>query len=280
MVRKPLALAWTLLALALQSAPAAGQYAAGQQQQRVWLRVLLPEEDAEVLVDGTATKQKGTSRLFESPPLTTGRTYSYTVTAKWWPNNYTEVIRTRTVVVTPGRETEADLRNADPKEPDRFLIRYVPTPNDVVEAMCKLAAVKKGDIVYDLGCGDGRIVIAAVKDFGAARGVGVDIDPKLIEESKKNATEAKLADRVEFRKGDVLNIKDLGDADVVMLYMGEDVNLRLRPILQKTLKPGARVVSHDFGMGDWKPDRMIEVVDEFGDEHQLYLWTIGPQKKK
>jgi uncharacterized protein (TIGR03000 family) len=244
--------------------------------QPAYVRVLVPEEDAKVLIDDAPTKQKGKDRLFESPPLDPRRSFTYTITATWDPNNYTKVIRTRTVNVQPGREVEVDLRQADPKNPDKFLIRYVPTPEEVVEAMCKLGSVRKGDVVYDLGCGDGRIVITAVKDFGAKRGVGVDIDPERVKDSRENAKLAGVTGRVEFREGDVLNIKDLGDADVVMMYMGEDVNLRLMPILKKSLKPGSRIVSHDFRMGDWKPDRRVDIVDSEGEEHELYLWTIRP----
>ena len=251
----------------------AGGQQTGQAEQ-AHLRILLPDEDAKVLFDETLTKQKGTDRLFVTPPLEAGKTFSYTITAKWWPNNYTEVIRKRTVKVQAGKELVLDLRKADPKFPDDFLIRYVPTPEEVVEAMCKLGKVGKDDVVYDLGCGDGRIVITAVTDFKAKRGVGVDIDGELVKLSKKNAKEAKVDDRVSFRKQDVLTIKDLGDASVVMLYMGVDVNLRLMPILKSTLKPGSRIVSHDFNMGDWKAEKTVKVTDEFGDEHVLYLWTI------
>jgi uncharacterized protein (TIGR03000 family) len=262
-----------LLALALFTA--AGSPGVGQRQP-VYLRVLLPEEDAELKIGDHLTKQTGTSRLFVSPPLEPGQAFTYTLTATWEPNNYTTVIRTRKVRVQAGREVEVDLRKANPKNPDRFVIRYVPTPDEVVEAMCRIAGVRKGDVVYDLGCGDGRIVITAVKEFGARRGVGVDLDPACVRDSRANAKKEGVADRVEFRQGDVLDIKDLSEASVVMLYMGEDVNLRLMPILKKTLRPGSRIVSHDFGMGDWKPARKIQVLDSDGDEHEVYLWKIGP----
>ena len=249
----------------------------GQQidRQSVQFRVLLPEENARLAFDGKATKQSGVTRIFTTPPLELGYSYTYTLTATWGPNNYTEVIRTRIVQVKPGQAVEVDLRQADPKNPDKFHIRFVPTPDDVVEAMCKLAKVGKDDVVYDLGCGDGRIVITAVTDFKAKRGVGVDIDGKLVELSKAEAKKAKVEDRVQFRKQDVLEIKDLADASVVMMYMGEDVNLRLRPILQKSLKAGSRIVSHDFKMGDWKPDKTVMLTSaEDGEDHILYLWTI------
>jgi hypothetical protein len=124
------------------------------------------------------------------------------------------------------------------------------------------------------------MVIMAVKDFGAKRGVGVDIDPKLVKECKENAVKAGVADRVEFRKGDVLKIDDLSDASVVLLYMGDDINQRLAPILRKSLKPGARVVSHRFRMGDWEPTKEIRVNGKNGGEYTLLLWVIGAEKGK
>jgi uncharacterized protein (TIGR03000 family) len=244
------------------------------QDQAVQLRVLVPQADAKVLIDNTLTKATGAERLFTTPSLQRGFGYRYAVTAKWWPNNYTEVIRTRIVEFKAGDTVTIDLRKPDPKRPDDYRIRFVPTPEEVVEEMCKIAKVGKDDVVYDLGCGDGRIVITAITDFKAKRGVGVDIDPRLVELSKKEAKTAKVEDRVTFRHQDVLTIKDLSDATVVMMYMGEDVNLRLMPILKSTLKPGSRIVSHDFKMGDWKPDATSTIFDEFGDEHEIYLWTI------
>src|SRR5262249_47538179 len=169
------------------------------------------------------------------------------------PNNYTTITRTRQVGVRVGPEIIADLTKADEKNPDDIVVRYVPTPNQVVRAMLTLAGVGKDDVVYDLGCGDGRIVIEAVRSFGAKRGVGIDIDPERIRESKLNAARQHMENKVEFRRGDVLKIQDLSEATVVTLYMGNELNLQLRPILQKELKPGTRIVSHRFTMGDWKP---------------------------
>jgi uncharacterized protein (TIGR03000 family) len=272
MARKIFALVIAFVTLA-SLVPVNGQPA---DKREVQLRVLLPEDKAKLTIDDKKTEQTGSKRVYVSPPLEPGWDYSYTLSATWETNNYTKVIRTRTVKVQPGADVEVDLRNPDPANPDKFLIRYVPTAENVVEAMCKLAGVGKDDVVYDLGCGDGRIVITAVKAFGAKRGVGVDINADLLKDSRENAKAEGVADRVEFRQEDVLQIKDLGDATVVMLYMGDDVNLRLRPILQKSLKLGARIVSHDFGMGDWKPDETIKVTDQLmGDEHKLYLWKIA-----
>jgi len=149
-------------------------------------------------------------------------------------------------------------------------VPYVPTPQNVVDEMLKLAAVTKDDVVYDLGCGDGRLVITAVKNFGAKRGVGVDIDPQRIEESNANAKAAGVTDRVKFVVQDLFET-DFKEASVVTLYLLPAVNLKLRPKLLSELKPGTRVVSHAFDMGDWKPEKTITV--EPGGQ-TLYLWTI------
>jgi SAM-dependent methyltransferase len=146
-------------------------------------------------------------------------------------------------------------------------VGFVPTPQDVVAGMLRLANVKRGDVVYDLGSGDGRIVIAAAKRYGA-RGVGIDIDPERIEEASRNARAAKVSDRVRFLKQDLFE-SDLSEATVVTLYLLPRLNLKLRPKLLAELKPGTRVVSHGFDMGDWSPDRTAQVGST-----TIYLWTI------
>jgi uncharacterized protein (TIGR03000 family) len=230
--------------------------------------------DAQLRFDGSPTRQTGVMRRFTSPPLEVGKDFSYVLSAVWEPNNYTTITRTRKVAVQPGKETEVDLREADPKQPDDIVIRYVPTPPEVVDAMLKLAEVGKDDVVYDLGCGDGRIVIAAVSRFSARRGVGFDLNPKRLKECADNARRAGVGDRVEFRQGDVLKIDDLSQATVVTIYMSEEINKRLRPILQKTLPPGARIVTHQFKMGDWKPlkEETIQGKDRF--PYEIFLWKI------
>ena len=150
----------------------------------------------------------------------------------------------------------------DPKE--KIVVRWVPTPDDIVDKMSEMAKIGKDDVVYDLGCGDSVMLIRPIQKFGAKKGVGIDIDPKMIEKAKVKAKEAKVEDRVELRVGDILNVKDLSDATVVLLYIGDDLGARLSPVLQKTLKPGARIVSHRFSLGDWKPTRMETVKGEIG----------------
>jgi SAM-dependent methyltransferase len=148
---------------------------------------------------------------------------------------------------------------------------YVTTPPEVVTAMLKAAGVKPGDLVYDLGCGDGRIVIAAAREFGA-RGVGVDLYREHIAQAQRKAREAGVAERVEFRQQDLFDA-DLRPATVVTLYLLPEVNLELRPKLLRDLKPGTRVVSHAFDFGDWKPDRQLEVNGE-----KLFLWVIPARR--
>jgi SAM-dependent methyltransferase len=168
-------------------------------------------------------------------------------------------------------------QSAQPRrEPD---VPYVPTTEAAVTAMLKLADVKKTDVVYDLGCGDGRIVIAAAKNFGA-RGVGIDINPVRIGEAKENARKAAVENLVRFEENDLF-AADIREASVVTLFLLPNVNLKLRPKLLQDLKPGTRVVSNTFDMGDWKPDKQATVGDP-GEatylSHTLYLWIVPPRQ--
>ena len=153
----------------------------------------------------------------------------------------------------------------------RSLAPYVPTPSDVVDRMLTLAKVGPRDVVYDLGCGDGRIVIAAAQRFGA-RGVGVDIDANLINQAEANAKTAGVDRRVKFLVQDAMTV-DVSDATVVTLYLLSASNVKLRPILTRQLRRGARIVSHSFAMGDWEPEVVDTFRDANGTSRTLYLWT-------
>lgn len=251
-----------------------GGVAAQDAAQPVFLRILLPDEKATLLIDNRPTKQTGTKRIFVTPPVAPGKTFTLTITAKWESKNDTEVVRSRVILAQAGKVIEVDLRKADDKLPDRILTRLDAPPAEVIEEMCKLAEVGKSDVVYDLGCGEGEIVVTAVADFKAKRGVGIDNDADLLKEAVAYAKEEKVADSVAFRKQDVLAVTDLGDASVVMLSQGEGLNLLLLPILKKTLRSGARIVSHNAAMGEWKADKTVSVTDEEKVKHTLYLWTI------
>jgi SAM-dependent methyltransferase len=157
------------------------------------------------------------------------------------------------------------------KRPDApQLAPYVPTPAEVVDRMLQLGQVSKNDVIYDLGCGDGRIPITAAKRLGT-RGVGVDIDPQRIAEANANAKKEGVSHLVTFRLQDAMTT-DVSEATVVTLYLLSASNLKLRPLLTKQLKPGARIVSHAFSMGDWQPDKVDTFTDTSGTTRTLYLW--------
>lgn len=149
---------------------------------------------------------------------------------------------------------------------------YVPTPPDVVEAMLKLAEVRKGDVLYDLGSGDGRIPIAAAQAHGV-RGTGIDIDPQRIREANQNAKEAGVSDLVTFKQEDLFEA-DFSDATVVTLYLLDSLNEKLRPKLLAELEPGTRIVSHAFRMGDWEPEQTVNV-----GPRTIYRWTV-PEREQ
>ena|SRR5437867_1855429 len=175
--------------------------------------------------------------------------------------------------------TVVAAQTAQPKrQPD---VPYVPTTEEAVKAMLKLADLKKTDAVYDLGCGDGRIVIAAAKDFGA-RGVGIDINPVRISEAKENAKKAGVENLVRFEENDLFQA-DIHEASVVTIFLLADINLKLRPKLLRELKPGTRIVSNTFDMGDWKPDKEATVGEEDQESflsHRLYLWIVPARRDK
>jgi SAM-dependent methyltransferase len=157
------------------------------------------------------------------------------------------------------------------------LAPYVASPEMIVEEMLRMAGVGPGDVVYDLGSGDGRIVIMAAQMYGA-RGIGFELDADLVRLSAESARRAGVAHLVEFRQQDVMTV-DLSPATVVTLYLGQEANLKLKPAIQTQLRTGARVVSHDFDMGDWRPESMRQLLDESGMVRTLYAWRIDGRRK-
>jgi SAM-dependent methyltransferase len=168
----------------------------------------------------------------------------------------------QTISQTPSKQPELLVPK---RRPD---VGYVPTPQQVVDAMLELAEVTQNDIVYDLGSGDGRIPITAAKKYGI-HSVGIEINPRLIKEANENAQKEGVSDRVQFLEQDLFQT-NLSEATVVTLYLLPEVNLKLRPQLFKQLKPGTRVVSHTFDMGDWKPDKIVRTPQG----SIIYLWVI------
>jgi tRNA G37 N-methylase Trm5 len=164
---------------------------------------------------------------------------------------------------------DADSTTKPKRTPD---VVYVPTPHDVVEKMLELAKVTKDDVVYDLGCGDGRIVVTAAKKYGA-RGIGYDINPKRVEESLENVKKNKVEHLVQIKEEDIFEL-DLSQANVITLYLLPRLNLKLVPQLQK-MKPGSRVVSHAYDIDGYKPDEVVTIMSkEDNYRHTVYLWTI------
>jgi len=180
------------------------------------------------------------------------------------------------ILACPGLAQEKKQPKAE-KSPDLDVV-YVPTPHDVVTKMLQLAAVAKKDVLYDLGCGDGRIVVMAAKKYGC-QATGFDIDPARVRESRENVKKNKVEPLATIRQQDVFTL-DLAPASVVTLYLLPALNVRLIPQLEK-LKPGSRIVSHDFDMEGVKPDRIVRITsNEDNEEHTIYLWTTPLKKEK
>jgi precorrin-6B methylase 2 len=192
-----------------------------------------------------------------------------------WPaaaRGFTVRLTSHLVALLPRAALAAVI--AVPAAAQKLDVPYVPTPQPVVDRMLELAQVGKNDLLYDLGSGDGRIVITAAKEHGA-RGVGIDLNPQRVQEARANAKEAGVEEQVEFRVGDLFKI-DLSEADVVTLYLLASVNYKLRPQLWHQLKVGTRVVSHAFDMGDeWPPERVERVGGS-----TIYYWTINEKHKR
>jgi uncharacterized protein (TIGR03000 family) len=269
-----------LCALAAADRPAAAaraQAVAAAKPATAHLSITVPQDDTILAVGDKMLPIEGTTRVYETPPLAPGTTTRLTFVATWQPNSYTTITRRRVVEVKPGDRLNVNLSVEDPN--DRVRVIYVPTPFDVANEMVKLAGVTSRDVAFEPGCGDARVTIAAVKG-GARKAVGIDIDPDRVAESRTRVKEAGLSDRIEIRLGDALDIKDLSTASVVFLYMGDHFNMLIRPILWRDLKVGARVVSHRFLMGDWKPDKTVTITSEEGGDFELHLWTVTAELKK
>ncbi len=170
----------------------------------------------------------------------------------------------------------ADLRGQKPDDKVTCRIIYVPTPQTVVDKMLDMAKVTEKDYVFDLGCGDGRVVATAAKKF-KARGVGVDIDPARIKDSHETLKKFGVERMVDIRQGDALKVKDLENATVIMLYMLPEFMEKLEPQALKKLKPGTRIVAHDYPFPNWKADRVVEFKGPER-EHTLYMWTVREKK--
>ena len=258
-----------------QAAPQATSAPADVASPRI--NVTMPQDDAELLVNGEKVDGSGTYRIVDTRTIGKDVRGNATVVALWKPNGYTEMTRTKDVQLAAGGPVSVDLSSADPN--DRVKVIYVPTPQDVSEEMARLAGVGPTDVVYEPGCGDARITIAAMRQ-GAKRAICIDIDKERADESRENVEAAGLGHVIDVRHGDALDLKDLSQVTVVFLYMGEHFNLLIRPVLWRDLPVGSRIVSHQFTMGDWTPDRTVSFASASNGEFQLHLWTITEEVKK
>lgn len=177
-------------------------------------------------------------------------------------------------LLAPGAAAQRGARRRRARAPHRPDVIFVPTPPETVDEMLRLAEIKAGDVLYDLGSGDGRIPIRAAEKYGV-RAVGIEIDPKLVAASERAARAAGVADRVRFRRENLFRA-DFREATVVTLYLSETINVALRPRLLRELRPGTKIISHDFRMGDWEPEQWVKV--PWRNLHRnVYVWTVPPR---
>ena len=259
--------AWLLVGLLMVGglAPLWGQDKKDAAKKPGTLIVRVPAE-AQLEIDGKATKETGEVRRFTAPAAET-----HTFIIKVMLSKTGGSTRMRQARVQPGQEVEVDLRPGNDQDSSEII--FVPTPPSVVVEMLEFAGVGKNDVVYDLGCGDGRIVVTAAKKYGA-RGIGVDIDPVRVKEARELAKKEGVEHLVEIRLGDALAVPDIDKATVVATYMLPEFMARMEPHLRKNLKAGTRIVAHDYPLPNWKPDAEKTVHGQSW-EHRLYLWRAG-----
>ncbi len=255
---------------------------AAQDKAATTVNILVPERghaETIVKVNGKTLEGEGDKRVYKAT-LEKDKEITVKVEALIVPNNYTEITRFKEVKVKGGDTVSVDLTAKD-KKTDKIVVRFVATPEDIVDRMSELAKMTKDDVVYDLGCGDAVMLIRPIIKNMAKRGVGVEYDPKVMKLAIENIKKHKLEDKIEIRQGDMLKLtaKDVADASVVLLYIGDDLGERVGPLLQKALKPGARIVSHRFTLGDWTPTKTVTVKGSDGSEYELHLWIVAEKKK-
>jgi uncharacterized protein (TIGR03000 family) len=243
------------------------------------LTITVPErgqEETVLKINGKVIDGDGGTRTYKAN-VEKGKDVTFKIEALIEPNNYTKITRTKEITIKGGDNAKVDMTVKN-KLTDKIVVRWVPTPDDIVDEMCKLGKITKDDVIYDLGCGDAVMLIRPFQKFGAKRGVGIDIDPKMVKIAKGKVKEAKLEEKIDIRQGDILNVKDMAEATLVLLYIGDDLGERVGPVLQKTMKKGARIVSHRFILGDWTPTKSATVKGEDGGEYELHLWIVGEKK--
>ncbi|MBI3822013.1 MAG: class I SAM-dependent methyltransferase [Planctomycetes bacterium] len=276
------------LALCLLFAAFVSARASAQDKVLTEITILVPDkgqEETVVKVNGKKLDGEGPKRIYRAA-LDKGKIFKFKIEALIEPNNYTKITRRKEIAIKGGEndnvkiDMTADQSFEEVSKADDIVVRFVPTPDDIVDEMSKLAKITKDDVVYDLGCGDAVMLVRPIMKFGAKKGVGVEYDPEVLKKAIENVKKNKLEDKIVLRQGDMLKLqpKDVEDATVVLLYIGDDLGRRVSPVLKNTLKPGSRIVSHRFLLGDWKADKSITVKGQDGGEYELHLWIVPDRK--
>lgn len=276
------------IALCLLVVAAIATRGVAQEKVITTITILVPEkgqEETVVKVNGKQLDGDGSSRVFKTS-LDKGKEFKFKIEALIEPNNYTKITRRKEITIKGGENDNvkivmtAEQPFDELSVTDDIKVRYVPTPDDIVDEMSKLAKITKKDVVYDLGCGNAIMLIRPIQKFSAKKGVGIEYDPDVMKLAVENVKKAKLEDRIELRQGDMLKLKpkDVEDATVVLLYIGDDLGKRVAPVLKNSLRTGSRIVSHRFKLGDWTPNRTVTVKGQDGGEYELHLWIVGEKK--
>jgi uncharacterized protein (TIGR03000 family) len=277
------------IALSLVLLAAFATWSAAQEKIESKITILVPHVDlfkeTIVKVNGKQIDGEGGTRLYKTA-IEKGKVAKLSIEVLIEPNNYTKITRVKEITIKGGENDNVKLTFMQDQafdeltKADEITVRYVPTPDDIVDQMSKLAKITKNDVVYDLGCGNAIMLIRPIQKFGAKKGVGIEYDPEIMKLAVENVKKAKLEDKIELREGDMLKLKpkDLEDATVVLLYIGDDLGKRVSPVLKNSLKPGSRIVSHRFLLGDWTPEKTVMVKGTDGDEYTLHLWIVPAPK--
>ncbi|MCU0705979.1 MAG: TIGR03000 domain-containing protein [Fimbriiglobus sp.] len=241
------------------------------------VKVNVPQDDAELLIEGKPTRTAGKNREYDTPDLEPGKKYLYEVKVVWKPNKFTTLTRTRVVKFVAGEEVTVDLTTPQPTDTADVLLK--PATDDVLNELVATAKITPTDVVFEPKSADARMLVAAVL-AGAKRAVGVQFDPDKVKAARERVKKAELEGRIDIQQLDPAECKDYPEATVVFLYAGEEGNLALRSVLLAELKPGTRIVSYRFGMGDWKPTDTRKGTNADGEEYQIFTWVVTDDDKK
>jgi uncharacterized protein (TIGR03000 family) len=239
--------------------------------------VTVPQDDAELSVQKVVTKTTGKVRVFDTPELEAGKRFVYDFVVTWKPNKFTTITRTSARKFTAGDEVTVDLTKDEGN--DKAVVTLKPPTDDVVAELVKAAKLTKDDVVFELGGADARLPVAAVKG-GAKRGVLVQPDAAKATAAKEQVKKAELEGKVDVQQTDLPEGKDYPEATVVFLYVGDEVNAALRPTLLRDLKPGARIISYRFKMGDWPATDTAKGVNADGDNYEIHTWKVTDADKQ